>query len=99
MLLTTTGKAVVIPAVAGKSIRVKSYAITNYGAANAVVDIIDRVGADEVNLATDATFDAHRIHRDDDDDGVIVTRPGAELVVNMKAAVVVNIRINWWYVP
>lgn len=98
-LLTTSGKQIVVPASGTSRIIVKSLALMNYGAGDAVIDVIDRIGASEVNIITDAVFPARVLHHDGDDDGIIDTRAGAELVVNLKSILVVNIRMNFWYAP
>ena len=98
-LINGAADYIVVPAVANHRIIVKSVSFNGYGPGGAAIDIIDRLGGSDVNVATDYLVGDASIQGDADDDGVIETRAGAALVIKSKSALVINVRLNYWYSP
>lgn len=89
---------VVVAGVPGKRIRVKSWSFNTYGPGQTNMDVIDRLGGDDKLLREDMAIAAGAIAVDADDDGVAFLRAGASLVIKNKAALVSNVRVNYWIV-
>lgn len=94
--LTTIDQELVVAGVAGKRIRVKSWAFNTFGPGTTNWHIIDKLDASEVLIREDLAIDAGLIEQESDDDGIAVLRAGASLVFRLKAGLVSHVRVNYW---